>query len=169
MTDYCRYADVNNQIGIPLALYSIPGNAVNGLSPALVARLGAHRQSCSDQGAQATGTTTTPPISRCTRHQNCSASHVVAVRGVPATVNLRADGIIDCFPNAFGRPAVSIFYFRKGRIEGHGTAGIGCGLTNLFVSRRTDLYPSTKAAMNMLGLPGGGFADVRCDRWKARR
>jgi dihydrodipicolinate synthase/N-acetylneuraminate lyase len=79
------------------------------------------------------------------------------VFGVPA-VELGADGTIDCFPNMW-LPGGLDLYFAPKRGE-HARAAevqaLGRRLTDLCTSGGRTLYPATKAAMDMLGVPGGG-------------
>lgn len=154
---FAHFADVNNQVGIPLALYNIPGNAVNSLSPALVARLGALDRVVAIK--ESSGDWNNYYATYLAVHESirvfCGPSSLF---GVPA-VNLGADGIIDCFPNVWSPGGLDLYFKAKDGSEKEAAElqGIGCRLTNLFVSEGRTLYPSTKAAMNMLGLPGGGF------------
>ena len=73
-------------------------------------------------------------------------------------VELGADGFIDCFPNVWtdgGRPLYEAAKNgdRKRAAE---LQKIGRQLTDLFTSDGRTLYPATKAAMDLLGFPGGG-------------
>ena len=68
-----------------------------------------------------------------------------------------ADGLIDCFPNVWIE-CLDLWSAtsegdtdRAGRLQATGLA-----LTELFTSQGRTLYPSTKAAMDHLELPGGG-------------
>ena len=74
-----------------------------------------------------------------------------------AGVLLGADGAIDCFPNMWLPGGIELYYAaRDGRIdEARRLQAIGVRLTALLTSDGRTLYPATKAAMNMLGLPGG--------------
>ena len=80
-----------------------------------------------------------------------------SIFGAPA-VELGADGFIDCFPNVWtdgGRPLYDAAKNgdRKRAAELQKT---GRQLTDLFTSDGRTLYPATKAAMDLLGFPGGG-------------
>jgi dihydrodipicolinate synthase/N-acetylneuraminate lyase len=79
-----------------------------------------------------------------------------SVFGVPA-VQAGADGVIDCFPNMWAPGCLDLFYAaRDGRLEeARRLQEIGVRLTALFTSGGRTLYPATKAAMEMFGLPGG--------------
>lgn len=155
---FAHFADVNEQIGIPVALYNIPGNAVNGLSPELVARLGTLDRIVAIK--ESSGDWNNYYATYLAVHESmrvfCGPSSLF---GVPA-VNLGADGTIDCFPNVWSPGGLDLYFKAKDGSEKEASElqEVGCALTALFVSEGRTLYPSTKAAMNILGLPGGGFA-----------
>jgi len=153
---FAHYADVTSAIGLPVVLYNIPGNAVNALTPALVARLAdldrvvAVKESSGDWNNYY-GTSLAV-------HERlrvfCGPSSVF---GVPA-VDLGADGTIDCFPNVWSPGGLDLYFAPKrgDRAEAERVQALGRRLTDLFTSGGRTLYPATKAAMDMLGLPGGG-------------
>lgn len=66
--------------------------------------------------------------------------------------------MIDCFPNVWAPGGLDLWYKTKaGRLEeAWALQRTGIALTELFTSGERSLYPSTKAVMNHLGLPGGG-------------
>ena len=151
-----HYRDVCAGSGLPVVLYNIPGNAVNALHPALVARLAdidtvvAVKESSGDWN-NFHGTFLAV---RDRLRVFCGPSSVF---GVPA-VDLGADGTIDCFPNVWRKGGLDL-YFAPARGDKQRAAevqALGRKLTDLFVSGGRTLYPATKAAMDMLGLPGGG-------------
>jgi dihydrodipicolinate synthase/N-acetylneuraminate lyase len=152
---FAHYETIAAAVNFPVCLYNIPGNAVNGLSPALVNRLAdldpvvAIKESSGDWNNYYA----TALMVRDRLRVFCGPSSVF---GVAATM-LGADGTIDCFPNLWAPGGLDLFYAaRDGRA---GEAGelqrIGWELTKLCTSDGRTLYPSTKAAMEMLGLPGG--------------
>jgi dihydrodipicolinate synthase/N-acetylneuraminate lyase len=152
---FAHYAAIADKVGLPILLYNIPGNAVNALSPALVARLAdlepvvAVKESSGDWNnfyATLIGV-------RERLRVFCGPSSIF---GVPA-VQLGADGTIDCFPNVWSPGGLDLYHSAK-RQDGAGIRlqEIGRRLTDLFTSGGRTLYPATKAAMDMLGLPGGG-------------
>jgi len=153
---FAHYADVCGQIGLPVVLYNIPGNAVNALTPPLVARLAeldrvvAIKESSGDWNNYY-GTVLAV---RNRLRVFCGPSSIF---GVPA-VELGADGTIDCFPNMWLPGGLDLF-FAPARGE-HARAAevqaLGRRLTDLCTSGGRTLYPATKAAMDMLGFPGGG-------------
>lgn len=153
---FAHYRDVVSQTQIPIALYNIPGNAVNALSPSLVRRLSdldtivAVKESSGDwNNFYATLITVAEKL-----RVFCGPSSIF---GAPA-VELGAEGFIDCFPNVWtdgGRPLYEAAKNgdRKRAAELQRT---GRQLTDLFTSDGRTLYPATKAAMDLLGFPGGG-------------
>ena len=153
---FAHYRDVVSQTRVPILLYNIPGNAVNELSPALVRRLAdldtivAIKESSGDwNNFYATLITVADKL-----RVFCGPSSIF---GAPA-VELGAEGFIDCFPNVWtdgGRPLYEAAKNgdRKRAAELQRT---GRQLTDLFTSDGRTLYPATKAAMDLLGFPGGG-------------
>lgn len=152
---YGHFADVAAQIGIPIILYNIPGNAVNALTPALAARLAelqpvvAIKESSGDWN-NFYGTLIAVQSKL---RVFCGPSSIF---GVPAA-HLGADGFIDCFPNVWADGGQTLFTAASGEPESaRRLQETGRLLTDLFTSGGRTLYPATKAAMDMLGLPGGG-------------
>jgi dihydrodipicolinate synthase/N-acetylneuraminate lyase len=153
---FAHYADVCTRIGLPVVLYNIPGNAVNALTPPLVSRLAdldrvvAVKESSGDWNNYYGTVLAVQDRLRVF----CGPS---SVYGVPA-VELGADGTIDCFPNMWSPGGLDL-YFAPARGE-HARAkevqALGRRLTDLCTSDGRTLYPATKAAMDMLGFPGGG-------------
>jgi 4-hydroxy-tetrahydrodipicolinate synthase len=153
---YAHYRDVVSQTRVPILLYNIPGNAVNHLTAPLVRRLAdldtvvAVKESSGDwNNFYATLIASIDKI-----RVFCGPS---SIYGAPA-VELGADGFVDCFPNVWpegGRPLFDAA--RSG--DRHRAAALqrtGRLLTDLFTAEGRTLYPSTKAAMDLLGFPGGG-------------
>ncbi len=85
----------------------------------------------------------------------CGPSSVFGV----AAVMLGADGTIDCFPNVWAPGGLDLYYAARDRRldEAQRLQEIGWKLTELFTTGGRTLYPATKAAMAMLGLPGGSL------------
>jgi len=153
---YAHYADVSAATELPIMLYNIPGNAVNALTPALADRLAdlpgvvAIKESSSDwSNYYATFLAVRDRL-----RVFCGPSSVF---GVPA-VALGADGTIDCFPNIWSPGGLDLYFAPKqGRdADARAAQELGQRLTELFTSEGRTLYPATKAAMDMLGRPGGG-------------
>lgn len=152
---FAHYEAISSAVSLPVMLYNIPGNAVNALSPALISRLAeldqvvAVKESSGDwNNYYATATAVRDRL-----RVFCGPSSIF---GVPAVL-LGADGLVDCFPNVWAPGGLDLFYAaRDGRLdEAVRLQETGRRLTDLFTSEGRTLYPATKAAMEMLGLPGG--------------
>lgn len=151
-----HYRDVSDRTGLPILLYNIPGNAVNALTPALVSRLAdienvvAVKESSGDWNNYY-GTFLAV---RDRLRVFCGPSPIF---GVPA-VEAGADGVIDCFPNVWAPGGLELYHAaaRGDRAEANELQALGRRLTDLFTSEGRTLYPATKAAMDMMHLPGGG-------------
>jgi 4-hydroxy-tetrahydrodipicolinate synthase len=151
-----HYADVNNAVGLPIILYNIPGNAVNGLSPELVLRLAEFDKIVAVK--ESSGDWNNYYATYLAAHGKlrvfCGPSSIF---GVPA-VELGADGTIDCFPNMWSPGGLDLYNAPKrgDSAEANRLQALGRRLTDLCTSEGRTLYPATKAAMDMQGLPGGG-------------
>jgi 4-hydroxy-tetrahydrodipicolinate synthase len=153
---FAHYSDVCDHVGLPVLLYNIPGNAVNALSPGLVARLAtldrvvAVKESSGDwNNYYATFLAVRDRL-----RVFCGPSSVF---GVPA-VGLGADGTIDCFPNMWTPGGLELYSsVARGELaEAARLQALGRRLTDLCTSGGRTLYPSTKAAMDLMGFPAGG-------------
>jgi dihydrodipicolinate synthase/N-acetylneuraminate lyase len=98
----------SHAVAFPIMLYNIPGNAVNGHSPALVRRLAdldpivAVEESSGDwNNYYATATAVSDRL-----RVFCSPSSLF---GVAATL-LGADGLIDCFSNIWAPGGLDLFF-----------------------------------------------------------
>jgi len=153
---FAHFADVTALIGLPVVLYNIPGNAVNAITPALAARLADLERVVAIK--ESSGDWNNYYGTHLAVHERlrvfCGPSSVF---GVPA-VQLGADGTIDCFPNVWQRGGLDLYFAAKaGETEKAAELqAMGRRLTDLFTSEGRTLYPATKAAMDMMGLPGGG-------------
>ncbi|WP_112322814.1 dihydrodipicolinate synthase family protein [Oceanibium sediminis] len=141
---------------LPVVLYNIPGNAWNAITPAIADRLAdldntvAIKESSGDWGNfHATLLRVKDRI-----RVFCGPS---SAYGIPATL-AGADGLIDCFPNVWAPGCLDLWHLTKAGKTAQAWAlqRTGIALTELFTSGGRTLYPATKAAMNTLGLPGGG-------------
>jgi dihydrodipicolinate synthase/N-acetylneuraminate lyase len=153
---FAHYRDVAGRTRLPILLYNIPGNAVNVLTPALVRRLAdldtvvAVKESSGDWN----NFYATLIHVRDRLKVFCGPSSIF---GAPAA-QLGADGFIDRFPNVWADVGQPLFEAAK-KGDAAMTARLqrtGRQLTDLFTSGGLTLYPATKAAMDMLGFPGGG-------------
>jgi 4-hydroxy-tetrahydrodipicolinate synthase len=153
---FAHYADVTARIGLPVMLYNIPGNAVNYLTPKLVARLAQLERvvAVKESSGDWNNFYGTFLAVHDTLRVFCGPSSVF---GAPA-IELGADGLIDCFPNVWDEGGQTFFEAARtgDRPLGARLQATGRRLTDLFTSDGRTLYPSTKAAMDLLGIPGGG-------------
>ncbi len=153
---FAHYEAVSLAVDLPICLYNIPGNAVNGLSPALAARLAALDPVVAVK--ESSGDWSTFYAMQLAVGDRlrvfCGPSSLF---GVPAVL-LGTDGLIDCFPNVWVPGGLDLYYAaREGRLkEAQALQAIGQQLTDLFTSEGRTLYPATKAAMDLLGYAGGG-------------
>ncbi|MBU8538532.1 dihydrodipicolinate synthase family protein [Falsiroseomonas tokyonensis] len=151
---FAHYKAVSEAVELPIIAYNIPGNAVNAISPALADRLAdlekivAIKESSGDWN-NFYGTLLAV---KDRLRVFCGPSSVF---GVPA-VALGADGTVDCFPNVWTGCLDLYYAARDGRDDAAELQEMGRRLTDLFVSGGRTLYPATKAAMDMMGFPGGG-------------
>lgn len=153
---FAHFAAVSAGSPLPIVAYNIPGNAVNAISPALADRLAdlekvvAIKESSGDwNNFYATLLAVNDRI-----RVFCGPSSVF---GVPA-IHAGADGTVDCFPNVW-RGTLDLWYAARdpSRLaEAEQLQATSRRLTDLFVTGGRTLYPATKAAMDMLGFPGGG-------------
>ena len=151
-----HYERTSAESVLPIVLYNIPGNAGNALTPEISDRLAdldmvvAIKESSGDW----LNFHNTLMRVRDRIRVFCGPSSVF---GTAATL-AGADGLIDCFPNVWAPGCLDIWNAtRAGRMdEAWELQRIGLALTELFTSEGRTLYPSTKAIMDALGLPGGG-------------
>lgn len=151
-----HFEQVSAASPLPIMLYNIPGNAGNELTPGLCSRLAdldkvvAVKESSGDWNSFYG---TLIAVSDRLR-VFCGPSSMF---GVPAVL-LGADGCIDCFPNIWSPGGLDLFFApARGDLEqARALQATGQRLTALFTSDGRTLYPSIKAAMDILGLPGGG-------------
>jgi 4-hydroxy-tetrahydrodipicolinate synthase len=153
---FAHFAAVSAGSPLPIAVYNIPGNAVNAISPALASRLAeldqvvAIKESSGDwNNFYATLLAVKDRI-----RVFCGPSSVF---GVPA-VHAGADGTVDCFPNVWAG-TLDLWYAARDparHAEAERLQATARRLTDLFVTGGRTLYPATKAAMDHLGFPGGG-------------
>ena len=152
---FAHYAAVSEAVSLPLCLYNIPGNAVNAISPVLAVRLARidHVVAIKESSGDWDNFYATLLAVRESLRVFCGPSSLF---GVPAVL-LGADGLIDCFPNVWAGCLDLYHAAREGRLkEAEELQATGRRLTELFTSEGRTLYPTTKAAMDILGYAGGG-------------
>ncbi|MHA7874151.1 dihydrodipicolinate synthase family protein [Roseivivax sp.] len=150
-----HYRSVAEATPLPIMLYNIPGNAGNALTPDLVDELAdlepvvAIKESSGDW----LNFHRTLSVAGDRLRVFCGPSSTI---GVPA-IEAGCDGLIDCFPNVWHRLLDLWSLVKRG--ENRTAWEIQASaqeMTTLFTTGGRMLYPATKAAMDYLGLPGGG-------------
>ena len=151
-----HFEAVDAQSVLPLVLYNIPGNAGNAIGPELADRLADLDRvvAIKESGGDWTSFHDTLLRVRDRIRVFCGPSSVF---GVAATL-AGADGLIDCFPNVWSPGCLDLWHAtRAGRMrDAWSLQRTGLALTELFTTGGRSLYPATKAAMDRLGLAGGG-------------
>jgi len=150
-----HYRAISDATNIPICLYNIPSVAANALLPPLVERLAdvpnvvAIKESSGDWHNFYRTLIAVEDRLRVF----CGPSSVF---GVAATA-LGAVGHIDCFPNFWTESMLEMWRAAEaGEMErARPLQAKGRALTDLCIANGRNLYCSTKAAMNALGLPGG--------------
>ncbi len=141
---------------LPILLYNIPGNAGNALTPEITGRLADLDNVVGIKESSGDWNTFQGTLNRASDRIRvfCGPSSVF---GVPAAL-AGADGTIDCFPNVWAPGCLDLWHAAKvGRMdEAWALQRTGIEMTELFTTGGCTLYPATKAAMDHLGLPGGG-------------
>ncbi len=141
---------------LPVVLYNIPGNAGNAITPAIADTLADHDNVVAIKESSGDWTVFQATLNAVSDRIRvfCGPSSVF---GVPATL-AGADGLIDCFPNVWSKGCLDLWYTTKaGDLDAAWSLQqTGIALTELFTTGGRTLYPATKAAMNHLGVPGGG-------------
>ncbi|MBY6146922.1 dihydrodipicolinate synthase family protein [Mameliella alba] len=140
---------------LPVMLYNIPGNAGNALTPDIVDELAdlenvvAIKESSGDW-------------LNFHRTLACASDRIRVFCGPSSTIGVPAmlakcDGLVDCFPNVWTALLDVWPMIQRGEFEQAWSLQTRAQeLTNLFITEGRTLYPATKAAMDYLGLPGGG-------------
>lgn len=150
-----HYEAINAKSPLPIMLYNIPGNAGNALTPGIVDRLADLDKvvAIKESSGEWLNFHQTLQVARDRIKVFCGPSSTI---GMPAML-AGCDGLIDCFPNVWTGCIDMWSLFQAGRhdeVWAHQQRAQA--LTDLFVSGGRTLYPATKAAMDHLGLPGGG-------------
>ncbi len=152
-----HFEAINAKAALPILLYNIPGNAGNAITPELADRLADLDRVVAIKESSGNWTNFHDTLMRVKDRIRvyCGPSSVF---GVAATL-AGADGLIDCFPNVWDKGCLNLWHAtRAGRMdEAWALQRTGLAMTELFTTEGRTLYPATKAAMNFLGLPGGGI------------
>ena len=150
-----HFEAIDRDAVLPIVLYNIPGNAGNAITPAIADRLADLDNVVAIKESSGDWTNFHDTLVRV--HDRirvfCGPSSVFGVAAVLAG----ADGHIDCFPNVW-TGCFDLWHASKaGRMrEAWALQKTGLAMTELFTTGGRTLYPATKAAMDHLGLPGGG-------------
>jgi 4-hydroxy-tetrahydrodipicolinate synthase len=151
-----HYETIDAASVLPIVLYNIPGNAGNALTPAVADRLADLDNVVAIKESSGNWNNFHETLLRVQDRIRvfCGPSSVFGTAAVLAG----ADGLIDCFPNVWAPGCLDLWHATKaGRIdEAWALQRTGMELTQLFTAEGRTLYPSTKAIMDLLGLPGGG-------------
>ena len=149
------YNNISSATSSPIIIYNIPNNAVNDITPELALKLCKVKNivAIKESSGDWKNFYNTLILAKSKIKVFCGPS---SVYGFPATM-ADADGTIDCFPNVWAPGCMDIFFKSKNGAyaESMKLQEIGNNLTELFTSGGKTLYPSTKAAMNILGFNGG--------------
>lgn len=151
-----HFEDIDAAAPLPIVLYNIPGNAGNAITPAIADRLADLDNVVAIKESSGDWTNFHDTLVRVQDRIRvfCGPSSVF---GVAATL-AGADGLIDCFPNVWAPGCLDMWHATKaGRMdEAWALQATGLAMTELFTTGGRTLYPATKAAMDHLGVPGGG-------------
>ena len=149
------YENISSATSSPIIVYNIPNNAVNEITPELALELCEVKNivAIKESSGNWKNFYSTLILSKSKIRVFCGPS---SVYGFPASM-ADADGTIDCFPNVWAPGCMDIFYKAKDgdHVKAMKLQEVGNKLTELFTSDGKTLYPSTKAAMNILGFNGG--------------
>ncbi|MFK7829896.1 MAG: dihydrodipicolinate synthase family protein [Congregibacter sp.] len=151
-----HYEKIDAASVLPIILYNIPGNAGNALTPAMADRLADLDNVVAMKESSGDWNNFHDTLLRVKDRIRvfCGPSSMFGTAAVLAG----ADGLIDCFPNVWAPGCLDLWYASQdGRMdEAWALQRIGIQLTQLFTAEGRSLYPSTKAIMDMQGVPGGG-------------
>ncbi len=152
---FANYESISDAVTLPIMLYNIPQVATNVITPELALRLSALDRivAIKESAGNWNNFHKTAMAVRHTLRVFCGPS---SVYGVPS-IGAGADGFIDCFPNVWSPGGLDLYYtaVRGETDSANALQELGIKMTTLFTSEGRSLYPATKAAMEILGLPGG--------------
>ena len=150
-----HYQAVSDAVSIPIMLYNLPQHAVNELTPELVARLAAVPNVVAIKDS-------TDDFVAFYRMLTLAGERIRVFTGQQAryglaAVELGAVGTVASMPNYWGREFAEFFgACRTGDLmRARAFQAKAVALTELITGDGRNLYCGTKAAMNILGLPGG--------------
>lgn len=150
-----HFRAVDARVSLPIVLYNIPGNAINAITPALAAELAALDKVVAIKESSGDWNNFHATLIRVRERIRvfCGPSSIFGMEAL----NAGADGFIDCFPNVWLPGGYRLFdATAEGQLdEARELQATGRRLTELFTANGRSLYPSTKAAMQMLGFAAG--------------
>lgn len=151
-----HFETIDARSDLPIVLYNIPGNAGNTLTPAIADQLADLDNVVAIKESSGNWTNFHDTMGRVQDRIRvfCGPSSLFGVAATAAG----ADGLIDCFPNAWAPGGIDLWHKTKaGKMEeAWALQKTGIAMTELFTTGGRSLYSATKAAMNFLGHPGGG-------------
>jgi dihydrodipicolinate synthase/N-acetylneuraminate lyase len=150
-----HFEAVDAGTALPILLYNIPGNAGNAILPDIASELADLPNVVAIKESSGDWTNFHRTLAACRDRIRvyCGPSSVF---GVPAVL-AGADGLIDCFPNVWEGCLDLWHATRAGEMDrAWALQETGLAMTRLFTTEGRTLYPATKAAMDHLGLAGGG-------------
>lgn len=152
---FANYETISDAVTLPIVLYNIPQVATNTITPELALRLSALDQVVAIKES-AGNWNNFHKTAMAVRHELLVFCGPSSVYGVPS-IGAGADGFIDCFPNVWAPGGLDLYYTAvNGETDkANALQELGIKLTTLFTTEGRSLYPATKAAMEILGLPGG--------------
>jgi len=150
-----HFQELGEAVDLPMLLYNIPGCAVNDLTPALVDKLAdlrtvvAIKESCGNFNQYY------KTLTLCGDRIHVFLGPIT-LYGVPA-LQMGAPGFIDTAPNLWGEESVELYgAAREGRLDrARALQAKALGIRELLNGNGRNMYCSLKAAMNIVGLPGG--------------
>ena len=150
-----HFRTISDAAPLPVMLYNIPGNAGNALTPEIVDELADLENVVAIKESSGDWLNFHKTLARVGDRIKvfCGPSSTI---GVPAML-AQCDGLVDCFPNVWTALLDVWPMIQRGEYEQAWLLQSRAqDLTNLFITEGRTLYPATKAAMDYLGLPGGG-------------
>ena len=152
---FAHYKAVSDAVKIPIMLYNIPANAGYGLTPEMVSRL-------ADLDTVVAIKESSGDFNNFYRTMALAGDRIhvmlgpIALYGV-AAMSMGAPGFVDTVPNFWAQGSLEMYEsVKKGdMVRAMQLQRIASEIRILITANGRNMYCSTKAIMNMLGLPGG--------------
>jgi 4-hydroxy-tetrahydrodipicolinate synthase len=150
-----HYEAVSDAVDLPMALYNIPGNAGNDLTPRLVDRLADIKTVVAIKESSGNFNQFCKTLAVCRDRLHVFVGPA-ALYGVAATA-MGAAGYIDTVPNLWGRESGEFYEaaVARDRDRARIRQDKSIVMRELLNGNGRNYYASLKAAMNLVGLPGG--------------